>query len=316
MEGQRKNSNLHRREDPGAYAEALRVEPDCAVDPRKEINRNVARLLTDILTPLCITLAQRIEALEPAGLVAAAGEVPSIYEGSYKGKFYVDYHQLLKYLPQRPGEYDRFVFAPESRCRIPIGAYGKDFASRLLKTVETMGVLSEHLVRQEVNRIESTHPELVSSEITLHSLDLSLKDGILSIAHAVSLVMAERIVGFDEPDAALAAIIEASMPTQLSQMIPFGMLGPFAARGIYFPGAVSVTPGGVPAFTKDFLKAASSWKRMYIAHDVLRTDSVRTGGFLGQGCPVGKKAYADSKTGVQAVSEAFLHVYRVLGQPM
>jgi hypothetical protein len=141
---------------------------------------------------------------------------------------------------------------------------------------------------------------------------ITLQEGIESITQSISLLMAEKVPGYEDPEALLEAIINKGMPNYLSLITPMGFVGPLNLKGEYVKNLVRVDSEGevefTPAIAKEILKQKKEGTKEYRANTVsVNRPEVMITGF---GCPNGRGTdeYGDPVN--QALSEALLHVFR------
>jgi hypothetical protein len=140
----------------------------------------------------------------------------------------------------------------------------------------------------------------------------TLQEGILSIGQAIALLSAEKVDGFTQ-DQLLEAIIEGGLPNKLALSAPMGFLGPTVLRGQFVPDIIQATDERKVKLNPSFIKELAIRHHQYQLASLHISQVQRAvSSQLGYGCPVGRRI-SGKKSGVEELSEAFLHVYKSLG---
>lgn len=216
-----------------------------------------------------------------------------------------------------PHSVSNLTYGPIS---LPRGGYGKDLSEHMLKAVAILMFLADTYVYKNALMTQGQNSELIStytargrdSALLPHGRNLfdiemdeklaaigplqTLKEGILSIAQAVLLVMAEKIPGLEDPTLALEKVIEAHLPEKLARVTKMGFVGPLVQRGQFIKGLVVYKEGSL-SLRREKLEAMMQLK--------MDAGSKRV-------CPVAIRPGSNEKTGVQVLSETLLDVYQLL----
>lgn len=206
-------------------------------------------------------------------------------------------------------------FAEENRflaysIMAPIGEYGPAFSSRLLDTTVVMLRLAGSVSSAQAEDIKISNQALVHRTARNDPLD-TLREGVISILHSVSLVLAKKIPGYGDPEAALSAVIGASLPAKLSSVAPAAFVGPLNLCGRFVPNMVQVDRNGNIRLSSNFIERIAGPAKLHrenVNDGQHRSDTAMTG----LGCPVGRTDPVSGKKGLQEVADAFLHVHRKL----
>jgi hypothetical protein len=210
---------------------------------------------------------------------------------------------------------------------VPVGAYGEAFTKRLAETTRVMLKLSEIVAGGKAHNVNRQFSDLIFNETARSYKDridvykdpplATLQEGIISITDAISLLVAEKQDGFDDPDAYLEALILKNLPSHLSQHFPLGIMAPTLRRGEYIKDLVEVDDDGSPQVAEAFVRGIAEIKSTY--RDRARRywtgpkpKSQRNDSFTGHGCPVGKKGHEYDDTGIGSLSKAFYYIYKSL----
>ncbi len=275
-------------------------------------------LLRDRFAPLCQDLASQIKGMDDSEIrrihpPGAVGELRYSIAPS------VDLAALGN---PDTGRYTKY-YAPLQRPRgglptgiihmTPVGAYGPEFTMHLLETTRKMLEITSEVSREGARQLYVEERELICRETSLSNPFSTLQDGIVSIANGFSLLMAERVPGFEKPFHAMVTIQEASLLNQLSLITPFGLIGPFMASGLYVKGLVVSNGNGRLRLNTEFVRAMHEARRSRKEHrKPLNWMEDASGIDLGHGCPVGRKRSGEDETAIHSLTEAFLHVFRAV----
>lgn len=196
---------------------------------------------------------------------------------------------------------------------VPIGAYGADFTERVINTTKVLLRLSETLLSEHSEYILEEHKRLFAEQTARGNPLAAFQEGVRSLADSISLLAAEKGHHIESPMQYLEAIFKSSLPARISQIFPLGILGPMMLSGYYLPGLVDTDVRGGATLNLAKIREINEIRRPEKPH--IKEGGVSSGFGLQHGCPVGK-ASTNMKTtgraGIDALSEAFLHVYRAL----
>ncbi len=290
------------RQRARSYTEALEGPPEKRL-------RDITMLLRDKLSQLCFDLELHVKAMDPA-LISSLPGTTALKKVSYchSPGAEEDYMGILKTKAVNFTEY--YSGAPPIELgiprttfiNVPIGYYGEQFARQLAMATGTLLWVCHERLDASISRTHSANRELMRGNTSLNDPYRTMMDGILSVKDAYSLLMAERLPGFDEPLACMDALHRAGMLNQLSMLTRFGFLGPATRMGIYVKGLVSVSKTDRFRLDRDFVNTMERHRRNPNSGINRYTE----------GCPVGRRMEDESQTGVEAVTEAFIHAFRAL----
>ncbi len=277
--------------------------------------RAVALELRDTLDPLCRVFRERVESevtidtlhdilkryriyMEPTGFskLGMFNAITRLDLGSFKG------------------DYRAYGLNPAFEERAPYGGhYGDQIGKDLVATEILLAHSCSQLIGDMIGSIARQHALLIKpldlgSSKSKVSLSYIFIDGIRSVGNSFSLLTAEGVPGVSSHMEALETLARQGFPNKLSLMMPFGMLGDLMSTGHYMHGPIESEEGGELKLSKRFRDDVASVDGKYFRHYEHLSNAV------GVGCPVGRKASGKARTGVQEVTDAFMHVLRIIDE--
>ena len=227
--------------------------------------------------------------------------------------------------------YARNPFIPPEKYKVihnmylPIGAYGQEFATDLLKTAIHMQAFAQEYAYETAEHMTADNEELLrqytargneAREVSADSTMETLQEGILTIAQSIALLTCEKVPGYDDPHELVKAIAEAGLVERLARYASMGLVGPLVLGGKYVPGALQKTAeGGLefsPAF-EDLLKTArAKFIAQHFAKQKIKKpsgyipvdpNSTRNHKLIGRICPV-----AGKDGGIERLINTFSHL--------
>jgi hypothetical protein len=186
----------------------------------------------------------------------------------------------------------------------PIGAYGVPFAATLAYTNTLLCTIVKDTLEEHADQLKEERSALLK-RTALHPL-ATFGIGIDSVSHSFALAMSTKIRGHRRYRSAIEALAEMNLPQRLSMKLPIGVLGPAASFGRYAPNLITEGGHGQLSLNPEFLKAVNAERLRFIQAHNKTTSSV------GRGCPMGYHTEGESLTGVEAVTEVFMHVFRAV----
>lgn len=209
---------------------------------------------------------------------------------------------------------------------LPVTEYGEEFTERLIITTKVMLALAERYFGDTTSELFKNHRDLLLAETARGALDTNssnpplatFQEGIITIAGAISHLMAERIEGYNDADSALGAILSESLPSHLSMHAPMGLIMPAILSGHYIKDLVDVS-SGKSQINHNLIRILAT-KRAQITEQQRLAEQKRTGSpkpvrapsISGLGCPVGKSGHEFHETGIGTLGKAFLSIYKAL----
>jgi hypothetical protein len=195
---------------------------------------------------------------------------------------FADERGILAAIPGRQKEYLLTSLSSPHRIgmymRVPIGAYGSSFASRLSRTATLLcdmieqdrelagdlwhtvdahyNVVANHSTRGRANRAVTQGVNYGNQESAI----VAAQEGIISMVAAINMLTAEQVPGFEREDGAerlLEQLAKDDMLNKLTLFIAQGVAGSVGVNGIYIPGMVQ-NEGGKLSFSEDALARLES----------------------------------------------------------
>jgi len=130
----------------------------------------------------------------------------------------------------------------------PIGAYGAEFHTRLLRGAgylidtieESLVPLSESVGEQhaDVLRAFTARGKPDEGRGDAEGLRRTMQEGVRTTMEAMTILTAEKVGGYETGDDLLEAIVQQGLVEQLARAMPLGVTGPMAFTGKYIPGLV------------------------------------------------------------------------------
>lgn len=139
---------------------------------------------------------------------------------------------------------------PADYVILPVGEYGDAWTRRLVHTaVFAKGRANPASREVEVREVAAAHEGVLRrytargknapADVPAHEvLGYVAEEGVVSSIQTMSLLTAEKVDGYDDPDALLQAIIDNGLIEELTRAIPMGVIAPMALSGTYIPGLV------------------------------------------------------------------------------
>lgn len=134
----------------------------------------------------------------------------------------------------------------------PIGAYGPDIARHLLQSA-VHGINTGHILYNQADQLARGNEDIITMRMARGwgreqgtdgaALVATVQEGIRSDMELKSMFLAEKVPGYNNPYDLLEAIAEKKLIEKLTRSIPFGVIGPAALAGVYFPGLLQNTGG-------------------------------------------------------------------------
>lgn len=164
----------------------------------------------------------------------------------------------------RDGEYLSDII-PVGYLTLPIGAYGAEFQERLLRggtylidTIESeLGHLSEQVGEQHSDILQAFTARGSRDEGRgdAEGLRRTMQEGIRTTMEAASILMAEKVPGYDNADDLFNAIVDQGIIEQFARKMPLGLTGPMALNGYFVPGMLQSNSQGKLSLSKESLDA-------------------------------------------------------------
>lgn len=254
-----------------------------------------------------------------------------------------------------PGRFAEFIYthvdvnAPDfisvpSSIVMPVGAYGREFAEKLLRATAVAMEQASHVVDAEASEIAEKYDDVLGrrtargaaerykdysknifrpegaehNPTTEYTPKAILQEGILSVMQAVALLTADKVPGYDDPDELLDDLVDQGVIERFTRKLPMGYVGPLTLKGAYFPNPLHVEEGRLTfsepfaehlrAERKPFIETALTWLAM--KHDYADNPDFLKDfdeGSLAIMCPV-----ASELGGLRAISEAVRDIHKQL----
>ena len=136
----------------------------------------------------------------------------------------------------------------------------------------------------------------------------TLLEGITSLSGVVSLLMAEKVHGFEDPERCLEAIISKDLPNHLSLHVPMGYTFPKILAGRFIQNPVSTNEKGDLVLSDSLLEQLRSKRPLYLK----KIEETREFHLTGHSYPLAKKGHEFRDSGISILSQAFLHIFKSL----
>lgn len=234
-----------------------------------------------------------------------------------------------------------FISVPSSIV-MPVGAYGKEFAEKLVRATAVAMEQVGHVVDLEAAEIAEKYDDVLGrrtargaserykdysknlfrpegaehNPTTKHTPKAILQEGILSVMQAVALLTADKVPGYDDPDKLLDDLVDQGVIERFTRKLPMGYVGPLTLKGAYFPNPLHVKDGSLElsepftehlrAERKPFIETALMWLAM--KHDYADNPDFLKDfdeGALAIMCPV-----ASELGGLREISEALRDIHK------
>ncbi len=198
---------------------------------------------------------------------------------------------------------------------VPVGAHGKDFAERLYRTTQVLMQESYSLIEEGEGIFKDNQKTLERYTARGRGGDESdprpapirtLDEGILTITQVVSLLMAEKIAGYDDPHKFLAQIVKQDLITKLTKAMPMGVIGPLILSGRYIADILKLGSDGTLIFNKESSGLRAIFKIKIRQEQHPGVDST------GRGCPVSFTGDEGQAAGITVLSRAYLKVFEAI----
>ncbi len=281
--------------------------------------REIVNILRDRLTPLCFEIARTVQSEAPEEILKGyVGSTNKPHEPYVKptGDLYMAASRVKLEagtinLGELSGMYEVAGRYPNGKeewlMNAPLGYYGADFAKSLAYTAGFVGNTVPDLAA-----IDHVIDETISGFKTKIKLDLGLykgliSDGVGSVGDSFRLLTVEKVPGFENPVEAIEALTRDGLPNRLSLAMPFGLMGMLLRYNGYIPGILETDGDGRLTLSGNFIKDLDTLRRSGTFDYYFESSSA-----VGLGCPVGKKMSGKERTGIQALTEAFLRVFKIV----
>ncbi len=279
--------------------------------------RAVALELRDLFDPLCRVFRERVESevsIDTLNYIRKEHAMtmkqhaskkdpmdPRLFTGHpLTGLNLGDFDGEARVLGRRP-VVDEFV---------PYGGYyGWGLASNMVVTTALLTYSCSRLIGDMLDHIGREHASLIKSTDlgrngTSHHIFF---DGIRSVGNSFTLLTAEKVPGTTDYLEALETLTEQRFPNKLSLMMPFGLMGRLMLGGYYVHDILETGEDGELRLGKRFrddvvARASEAYFKLY--HGLSAA--------VGVGCPMGRRVPGEEKTGVEDVTDAFMHVFRII----
>ncbi len=267
--------------------------------------RALVNALRDAFTPTCILISRVVRSEEriPVDLRIYQCRDYGIepLNGVSTTAFPRGYNIRLEY-----SDYPVSRMWDPSYASVRIGYYGEEFAKTLAVTSILFEAIARDVISEEQKRAISARYRNALKSTELEVVYMILNDGIESIGESFVLLTAEKVPGFKDSLGAMEALTKGGFPNKLSLVMPFGLLGKLEARSNYMNGVLDVGEDGRLRLSGRFIDDVRTVRKEFLEEYKDRS------GAIGLGCPVGKKIAGEKKTGIQALTESFMHVFRIM----
>jgi hypothetical protein len=200
-----------------------------------------------------------------------------------------------------PGRFTEFVYthietgAPDfisvpSSIVMPVGAYGREFAEKLVRATAVAMEQAGHVVDAEAAEIAEKYDDVLGrrtarggserykdyaknlfrpegaehSPITEVTPKAILQEGILSVMQALALLTADKVPGYDDPDKLLDDIVDQGVIERFTRKLPMGYVGPLTLKGGYFPNPLRVEDDGSLTLSEPFTEHLRAERQPFI----------------------------------------------------
>ncbi len=230
----------------------------------------------------------------------------------FHGLQYSSYKYFLWALTESQNNHfaDNLIFAP-------IGQYGPELTIRLLQTGRSLVKLADMFSSEEAKAMQQTYPELVRfkttrgkdkdpEEISPNPPLTTLQEGIVAITNALSLLSAVR-VGNYSGQALVEYLLHKGFVNRLAHMLTSGFLQPTLFAGKYIKDLLIIDSNQQISFSQIFLVYMAGVRRL--GQESLEQGDIKNDQFTFYGCPVASREPGRKRSGIDALSEAFLYVF-------
>ncbi len=275
--------------------------------PRTE-RRALVGALRDSLTPMCTEFANAVRAKSPEEVVELAiGDMKGMVEHRCNdrrgsgGKF----EQMEARLRYFRTFHVSMPVDDSGPLLVHVGEYGPELARRILLAERALIRVAESDEGERITR-NPVWNALLYGQTELKSPVGLFMDGLFSVGQAFEMLTASTVKGFNGYMDLMETLAAQQFPSRLAIFLTFGMMADLRSSEAYIPGIVNLDGNGQLRFGQGFVREINAVRPLFLRLSSMRSNAI------GMGCPVGKPVEKDGESGLEVLTDAFMHVFRRL----